>query len=114
MSREFTSGNHAHVTSETGILGGSLKGIVVSITDAGDAVTDISIDQLAAVPTDDRVSIMRDGHVTSRIFPADHQQAEMTFLVVQGESGFLELLLVGDSASAFLGFKPGSVVALKW
>ena len=57
---------------------------------------------------------MCDGHVTSRIFPADHQQAEMTFLVVQGESGFLELLLVGDSASAFLGFKPGSVVALKW
>ena len=50
------------MTSEIGNLGGSLKGIVVSITDAGDAVTDISIDQLAEVPTDDRVSITCDGY----------------------------------------------------
>ena len=93
---------------------GSLKGTVVTITDAGDAVTDISIDQLDGVPTDDRVSITCDGHVTSQIFPSDHNQPEMTFLAVQGESGFLELLLVGDNASAFLGFRSGSKVAIKW
>ena len=86
-------------------MGGSIQGTVISITEDGDAVTDIAVARLDGVPTDDRVSIHCDGHVTSRIFPADHQQPEMTFLAIQGESGFLELLLVGDSASAFLGFE---------
>lgn len=95
-------------------MGGSIQGTVVSITDAGDAVTDISVDRLQGIPTDDRVSILCDGHVTSRIFPADHQQPEMTFLAIQGDSGFLELLLVGDSASAFLGIRSGSEVTVKW
>jgi len=95
-------------------VGGSIQGTVISITEDGDAVTDIAVDRLDGVPTDNRVSIHCDGHVTSRIFPADHQQPEMTFLAIQGESGFLELLLVGDSASAFLGFRSGSEVTIKW
>ena len=77
-------------------MGGSIQGTVISITEDGDAVTDIAIDKLEGVPNDDRVSIYCDGHVTSRIFPAEHQQPEMTFLAIQGESGFLELLLEGD------------------
>ncbi len=97
-----------------GVLAGSIKGKVVSITESGDAITDISVDQLDGVPHDDRVSISCDGHVTSRIFPVDHEQPEMTFLAVHGPSGFLELLLVGDSASAFLGIAPGSDVVVKW
>ena len=85
-----------------------LKGEVVSVRDAGDLVTDISVAALVAVPRDEQVCI-RCG-----IFPADHDQPEMTFIAVEGESGFLELALVGDSANRFLGIKLGASVSLEW
>ena len=91
-----------------------LKGEVVSITDAGDLVTDISVTDLVAVPHDEQVCIRCDGHATSGIFLADHDQPEMTFIAVEGESGFLELALVGDDASRFLGIKLGANVSLEW
>ena len=91
-----------------------LQGEVVSITDAGDLVTDISVAALVAVPHDERVSIRCDGHATSGIFPVDHGQPEMTFIAVEGESGFLELALVGDNASRFLGIILGANVSLDW
>jgi hypothetical protein len=84
------------------------------VTEAGDLVTDITLDALSAAPRDERTSIRCEGHVTSGIFPADHDQPEMTFIAVQGSSGFLELCLVGDNASRFLGIRPGSVVTLDW
>jgi S-adenosylmethionine hydrolase len=95
-------------------LASKIQGKVVAVSDGGDAITDIANDQLAGVPTDDQVSIHCEGHVTSRIFPAEHGQPEMTFLAVRGRSGYLELTLVGDSVQAFLGIGPGSDVTLKW
>ena len=91
-----------------------LKGEVVSVTDAGDLVTDISVADLAAVPHDEQVSVKCDGHATSGIFTAEHAQPEMTFIAVEGASGFLELSLVGDDASRFLGIKQGASVSLEW
>ena len=91
-----------------------LKGEVVSVRDAGDLVTDISVAALVAVPRDEQVCIRCDGHATSGIFPVDHDQPEMTFIAVEGESGFLELALVGDSANRFLGIKLGASVSLEW
>jgi S-adenosylmethionine hydrolase len=95
-------------------LAGKIQGKVVSISDRGDAITDIAVDRLHGIPTDESVSIHCEGHATSCIFPADHDQPEMTFLAVQGTSGFLELSLVGDSVKAFLGIGPGSQVMIKW
>lgn len=95
-------------------MGGKIKGKVVSINDDGDAITDISVDQLDGVPVDQSVSIHCEGHVTSCIFPNEHGQPEMTFLARQGSEGCLELLLVGDSANRFLGIAPGSDVLIKW
>ena len=79
-----------------------LTGEVVSVTAVGDLVTDISVADLVSVPHDEQVTIRCDGHATSGIFPADHDQPAMTFIAVEGESGFLELALVGDDASRFL------------
>ena len=95
-------------------MAGKLQGEVVSVRDSGDVVTSISVDQLVEVPRDQRVTIHCDGHVTAGIFPADHNEPEMTFLAVLNAEGQLELSLVGDSATRFLGFQPGSVVTLKW
>jgi hypothetical protein len=80
----------------------------------GHAVTDISVAQLLDAPTDDRVSVHCDGHVTQGIFPTDHCQPEMTFLALCGKSGQLELVLVGDDIGQFLGIAPGSQVELRW
>ena len=91
-----------------------LTGQVVSVTDSGALVTDIPVATLQAVPRDDQVSVRCEGHATSGIFPDDHGQPEMTFIALEGTSGFLELALVGDDASRFLGIKPGASVALDW
>ncbi len=95
-------------------MGGKIQGKVTSVSANGNAVTDIAVERLAGVPTDDQVSIHCDGHVTSCIFPARHEQPEMTFLALLGESGYLELTLVGDSVSTFLGIRPGCDVTLRW
>lgn len=95
-------------------MAGHLSGSVVSISDEGVAVTDISVDQLSEVPTDDSVSITCEGHTTQQIFPVEHGQADMTFIAAQGTSGYLEISLVGDSVATFLGIKVGSDVEVKW
>lgn len=91
-----------------------LKGRVVSVTETGDIVTDIPNADLATVPKDDQVRIRCEGHVTAGIFPTDHGQPEMTFVASEGASGFLELSLVGDDASRFLGIQPGADVRIEW
>jgi S-adenosylmethionine hydrolase len=90
-----------------------LKGEVVSVKDSGDLITDISCEQLEGVPRDESVTIKCDGHVTAGIYPSDHQQPALTLLAIAGDET-LELSLVGESASAFLGIKPGSTVEVKW
>ena len=93
---------------------GSIQGKVVEISESGDAITDVEVSRLGEVPTDERVTVACEGHVTSCLFPADHQQPAMTFLAVLGDEGFLRLQLVGDSVSAFLGIRLGSQVTIRW
>ena len=95
-------------------MAGSLDGKVVSISQNGNPVTDISADRLRGVPTDDRVSVTCDDHTTSGIFPLEHGQPEMTQLAMLGESGHLELSIVGERASDFLGIRPGASVVVRW
>ncbi len=93
---------------------GTLEGKVVSISDDGNIVTDIGADKFQGVPTDDKVTITCDGHVTAGIFPRDHDQPSMTLLALIGESGRLELALVDERASDFLGIRTGAPVIVKW
>ena len=93
---------------------GRIEGTVVSITDAGSLVTDISADQLKDAPTDESVAIVCDGHETNGIFSADHDHPEATFLALIGASGKLELEIVGLSASAMLGVRGGEQVVVTW
>ena len=91
-----------------------ITGNVVSVAASGDLVTDIKVSDLDSVPRDERVRVKCDGHVTAGIFPPDHDQPEMTFVAVEGKSGFVELALVGDDASRFLGIQSGCEVILSW
>ena len=93
---------------------GKIEGIVASVSDAGNLVTNISAGQLAEAPTDESVTIRCDDHETHGIFSADHDQPAATLLAVLGASGNLELEIVGDSAKIMLGVAIGEKVKVTW
>lgn len=95
-------------------MAGKIQGSVVSITAAGNLVTDLTADQLREAPRDERTQIRCDEHFTQGLFPPDHREPEMTFLAVLGESGPLQLEIVGDSASLMLGIRVGTPVVVEW
>jgi S-adenosylmethionine hydrolase len=96
------------------IVAGTIEGAVVSYSEAGNLVTDITAEQLQDVPTDQSVIIVCDEHETTGIFGPEHDQPPMTYIALLGESGKLELAIVGDSAREMLGIAPGSPVIVKW
>ncbi len=93
---------------------GRIEGKVISISEAGNLVTDITADRLEDAPKNDSVTIHCDEHETQGIFSPDHSEPESTFLALIGASGNLELEIVGDSASLMLGIRVGEPVVVKW
>ena len=101
-------------SAEVDAVEGKIRGTVVSINQAGDLVTDICAEMLQGAPTDERVTIRCDGHMTCGLFSPDHNEPETTFLAMIDHDRQLTLILVGDSASAFLGIRVGAPVVVKW
>lgn len=93
---------------------GKIEGKIVSYSEAGNLVTDIPVERLRAVPRDPSVSVTCDEHQTVGLFGTDHKEPEMTLLALLSDSGFLELVIVGDSAKIMLGVRPGQSVLVKW
>ncbi len=93
---------------------GKIEGAVASISDSGNLVTDITAAQLRDVPRNDSVSVRCDEHETVGIFALDHKEPAMTLLALVGQSGNLELEIVGDSAKIMLGVRVGEQVVVKW
>jgi len=91
-----------------------IVGTVSSISESGNLVTDISADQLAGAPRDERVSVHCNDHVTNGIFAIGHEQPAMTLIALIGESNCLEMEIVGDSAKLMLGVATGSQVEVRW
>lgn len=99
---------------EGGVLPGKIKGKIVSISESGDLLTDIDGSQLTDAPRDERLSVTCDEHVTQGLFGVDHGEPPMTLLAMIGESGRLQLTIVGDSAAIMLGIRPGETVVVEW
>jgi S-adenosylmethionine hydrolase len=95
-------------------LAGRIDGKVVSISESGNLVTDISGDQLADAPRDDQVTVRCDEHETLGIFDSNHDQPAFTLIAVLGGGGCLELEIVGDSAKMMLGVPIGEKVEVHW
>ena len=91
-----------------------VEGRVVSVTDSGGLVTDISAEQLREAPTDERVRVQCEDHFTLGLHRPDHSEPEMTFLAVLSEGEDLLLEIVGDSASMMLGIRVGDRVVVEW
>ena len=95
-------------------MSGKIEGTVVSISESGNLVTDIAADRLRGVPRDERTSVICDEHQTIGLFDATHKEPDFTLLALLGASGHLELVIVGDSASAMLGIRKGEKVVVTW
>jgi S-adenosylmethionine hydrolase len=96
-------------------LPNKIDGKVEKIGESGQLVTDISIEKLTQVPRgDDSVKIKFGGHETLGIFPASHGQPDSTMVASEGESGFVEIEIVGISLSDMLGIKIETPVAISW
>ena len=94
--------------------GGSVQGKIVSVTDAGNLVTDITAEQLKAAPRGEGTVIRCDEHETCGLFPPDHKEPAFTFLAILNAAGQLELTIVGESARDMLGLRPGMEVVVQW
>jgi len=94
--------------------GGRVEGKVVSVTEAGNLVTDITADQLRNAPRTEQTVIRCDEHETRGLFSPDHQEPASTFLALLNPAGQLELTIVGDSARDMLGIRPGVGVVVEW
>jgi S-adenosylmethionine hydrolase len=101
-------------TWESGGVPQKIEGKVVSVSASGNLVTDIPCAALASAPRDSSVTIRCDEHETVGLFTSCHQEPEMSFLALLGESGSLELMIVGDSAQMMLGIRPGERVSVQW
>ena len=91
-----------------------IEGRVVSVTDAGSLVTDITAEQLCDAPRDERVRVQCDEHFTLGLFAPDHGEPEMTFLAVINGEQALQLDIVGENASIMLGIRVGERVVVDW
>ena len=90
----------------------SIEGQIVEIGTSGSLITDIKNDQLTAVPHDESTSIKFDAHTTVGIFPADEEQPMGTLVARMGDSGCLEIEIVGMNLSEMLGIKVGEAVSV--
>ena len=95
-------------------MSGLLEGEVVSIAKNGNFVTNFTAEQLSDVPRGDETRVACDEYETLNIFPAEHGQPDSTFLAMIGESGFLELGIVGIPAADMLEIKVGDKVKIQW
>lgn len=90
----------------------SIDGKIVEIGPTGTLITDIKNEQLSTVPHDETTSIKFDAHTTVGIFPADEEQPMGTLVARTGESGCLEIEIVGLNLSEMLGIKVGEAVSV--
>ena len=92
-----------------------IQGSVTAIDSFGNLVTNITREQLAGVPIDERAGVFCDDeHETRGIFTTYADQPPMTLIALVGSHGHLELAIVGDSAAAMLGVKVGAPVEVRW
>lgn len=91
-----------------------VEGQVSAIGQNGSLVTNIREEQLSGAPRDDRISVQFAGHQTFGLFDLSHDQPESTMVAKLGDTGTVEIEIVGLSLSELLGIKMGESVKIRW
>lgn len=92
----------------------NVEGQVVDVDSNGRLITDIDAAQVNEAPKDDNVSIKFGGHETVGLYDKDHGQPETTLVASLGESGCVEIEIVGMDLSGMLGISKGTKVQVVW
>ena len=96
-------------------MAGKITGTVVSISESGDLITDLSREQVAtAIGLGNQVRIECDEHETFGIYAADEQFPAQTLAAILGADDCLRLTITDGDAAGFLGIKVGTPVAVTW
>lgn len=106
--------NAAGLFSGAAAVPGKIEGKIAAYGPTGNLVSDIPHERLKGVPTGDSAKVICDEHETVGIYAADHKEEACTLLAILGDSGCLELTIVGDSAKVMLGVRLGEKVVVKW
>ena len=91
----------------------TIEGSVEKIGESGNLITGISIDAVADLAADDSVKIKFGGHETHGVHPTEHEQPIGTLVASRGQSGYLEIEIVGISIAEMLGIKVGEAVVIQ-
>ena len=94
-------------------MSNKIEGSVEKIGESGNLITGISIDAVAGLASDDSVTIKFGGHETHGVHPTDHEQPIGTLVALRGQSGFMEIEIVGISIAEMLGIKVGESVVVQ-
>jgi len=100
--------------AEAVVLANRIEGEVVTVDSFGNLITNITAEMLAAVPSDDSVTVRCDEHETIGIYRTYSDQPPMTLIALVGSGGKLELAIVDDSAKMMLGVGEGAKVTVQW
>lgn len=95
-------------------LSNEIMGKVESVDESGRLVSDISNDQVADIPHNESLTVKFGGHATIGLYSPDHEHPTGTMFASLGNSGFVEIEIVGINLSEMLGIKVGESVSLKW
>lgn len=91
-----------------------VDGTVESIGAQGQLVTSIENGVLVDAGQDESVTVKFGDHTTIGVYPENHGQPDATLVASLGQSGFLEIEIVGISISEMLGIKTGVPVTVTW
>lgn len=91
-----------------------IQGQVSRISETGNLITDISVDQLNEAPRDESLTVKFGDHETFGLFPSEHGQPDATMVATMGISGCVEIEIVGIPLAEMLGIRVGEKVIVKW
>ena len=95
-------------------LSNQIEGVVATCDSDGNLITDIPNDSVAGLVGDENVSVKFGDHETFGVFPTAHGEPDATLVASLGESGCVQIELVGISLSDMLGIKSGVQVVIAW
>ncbi len=91
-----------------------ISGRVTRINQRGDLVSDIANAQVSSLVGAANVEVRFGEHFTQGIFPLDHGEPESTLIAVLGDSGYLEIGIVGVNVHEMLGVDVGQTIEVTW
>ncbi|MGI9518134.1 MAG: SAM hydroxide adenosyltransferase [Pirellulaceae bacterium] len=90
-----------------------IEGRVASLSEKGDLITDIQVEQFADAGQLAELRVRVGPHETLGLHPPDHGEPESTMIAVLGSGGFVEIGIVGMNMGDMLGIAAGDKVTIE-